>query len=85
MTNLTQDCQELKGNLDRVKLLADEQNKILEGIWEEEQRRIRSDSKSFRDQLSEMSSMQDDVSRILCLSDHLARFVQTGAEEVGFP
>ncbi len=79
VTNLTGDCQELKGNLDRVKVLADEQNKILEGIWEEEQRRIVADSKSFRDQLSELSSMQDDVSRILCLSDHLARFVSSGS------
>ncbi len=73
VTNLTQDCQELKGNLDRVKMLADEQSKILNGIWEEEQIRIRTDSKSFRDQLGELSSMQNDVTRILCLSDHLAR------------
>jgi len=47
VTNLSNDCLSLKGNLDRVKTLADEQNKILEGIWREEQAKMLEDKRTF--------------------------------------
>jgi len=30
-------------------------------------------------QLTELSAMQDDLAKIICLSDHLAKFASTGA------
>ena len=51
VSRLNTDCTDMKANLDRVRHLVDEQNRILRAIWEEDQRRILAEQSAFKKQV----------------------------------
>lgn len=51
VSRLNTDCMDMKANLDRVRHLVDEQNRILRAIWEEDQRRILAEQSAFKKQV----------------------------------
>ena len=69
----------MKASMDRVCRLLDEQQRILNAIWDEERDRIQQEQALFRKQLGDVSGLHADLAQIICISEHLHSFVTTGA------
>jgi hypothetical protein len=82
VSTLAFDCRETKANLDRVRRLVDEQARVLAAIWEEDERRIRSERETFNRQFGDLKMMHNDLCHIICISDHLSSFVKSGTVEL---
>ena len=57
----------------------DEQNRLLLQMWEEDQRRILAEQQTFKRRIADLGGMNSDLTRIICISEHLANFVNSGA------
>ena len=82
VSTLSRDCLEMKSNLDRVTSIVDEQNRLLLAMWEEDRRRIAAEQAAFKRRVSDLSAMNAELARIICISEHLSGFINSGAIEV---